>query len=1040
MPDDDVKGLFLIMRVCTSLVLLFLCQFSAAQVFNDLSTFTTRNGLSNNYVSSLEKDEEGFLWIGTHEGLNQYDGTEFVNILSNSKNNLPSNSIIKICYINRYTLAIATGGGLCFLNTKTLEGKRIAPGNEVSSPKNYVALDILFDEKARELWVATIGGLYVLSEEGILKRKMEANKEAPLNGAFAAYLFKDPFDHVFILSQKRNGFYYPDFEKETLLPVEKRLPDFPLNKFFGNNYLLRGANFINHKIICCFSRGDYKNKMGIIAFYDNEKRTAVIDSFSTSFTNQFYFFDAYSINDSMLLVNSYFGEPLLFNINTHTIKPAADHPLWFTSWPDGIGVKLLADKENIWAGSTTGLIHVPLHPDIFKTNQSLVAHINSKNSLISYNNGIYYNRKLWVSSVGTGLFSLDTVTNKIQSVFDKHTPAKFKRKIISNDLEVVGHSIWLFSVYGPVQVDPVTLKLSNVEAQNKDSLFDDNGGFPFKDLKGNTWITVPMGMTKYIAATNSFITYKNKLQGGTFPLARAHYKTEDGKGNMWFGRRDTLVKFDTGTQTYSIYFLKKNGFALSSMEALASDGKDLLFMALNRSFAIYHISTDSLELYTKETGIVSTSINDIIIDKRGNPWMATEGGLVYYNRIARSFYSYTRADGLPDDNIISLNFTDDSKSSVFLGFPRSYCIFNIESLLAKRNATIKNTITGVQVNGQAIEFYTPKTFSYKENNISFFYTGINFTAGQQNSYAYMLQGFDNNWKYGEKKRQCNYINLQPGKYTFKIKSANQQGEWNEMPATFSFTISAPYWQTWWFRILLAISATLLIYWFIKRRDRIKEKENKAALQMSELKLTALQSQMNPHFIFNSLNSIQNYIMQQKPVDAARYLSKFSKLMRRVLDQSFNNLVPLNEIAETLRMYLELEAFRFSNEFEYEIQQDDRGSINDVKLPPLLLQPYVENAIIHGLMPKEGNKKLLIRLFKQNNELHCVIDDNGIGRGNQLSQNEHISRGQKLTSDMLNAMKQLLHTDATIHILDKMDVNNHPAGTTVELIIPLNSNN
>ena len=140
------------------------------------------------------------------------------------------------------------------------------------------------------------------------------------------------------------------------------------------------------------------------------------------------------------------------------------------------------------------------------------------------------------------------------------------------------------------------------------------------------------------------------------------------------------------------------------------------------------------------------------------------------------------------------------------------------------------------------------------------------------------------------------------------------------------------------------------------------------------------------------------------------------------------------------MYLELEAFRFSNEFEYEIQQDDRGSINDVKLPPLLLQPYVENAIIHGLMPKEGNKKLLIRLFKQNNELHCVIDDNGIGRGNQLSQNEHISRGQKLTSDMLNAMKQLLHTDATIHILDKMDVDNHPAGTTVELIIPLKSNN
>jgi sensor histidine kinase YesM len=212
-----------------------------------------------------------------------------------------------------------------------------------------------------------------------------------------------------------------------------------------------------------------------------------------------------------------------------------------------------------------------------------------------------------------------------------------------------------------------------------------------------------------------------------------------------------------------------------------------------------------------------------------------------------------------------------------------------------------------------------------------------------------------------------------------------------------------------------------------------------ALQMSELKLTALQSQMNPHFIFNSLNSIQNYIMQQKPVEAARYLSKFSKLMRRILDHSFNNLTPLNEIVETLKMYMELEAFRFSNEFNWQVKVDDAESISDVKLPPLLLQPYVENAIIHGLMPKEGDKTLLIHLYKSNNELHCVIDDNGIGRGNKLAVTDgHISRGQKLTTDMLATMKQLLHTDAQISITDKKDAQNNPVGTTVDLIIPLNN--
>jgi hypothetical protein len=346
-------------------------------------------------------------------------------------------------------------------------------------------------------------------------------------------------------------------------------------------------------------------------------------------------------------------------------------------------------------------------------------------------------------------------------------------------------------------------------------------------------------------------------------------------------------------------------------------------------------------------------------------------------------------------------------------------------------------ITGVEVNGQAIAFDEALTFPYKKNSISFFYTGINFTAGRQNSYAYMLEGFEKEWTYCGNKRQCNYINLPPGNYTFKIKTANQQGEWNENAASFSFKILAPFWQTWWFRALAVILTILLIYWFIKRRDSFKEKENKAALQMSELKLTALQSQMNPHFIFNSLNSIQNYILQQKPIDAARYLSKFSKLMRRILDQSFNTLTSLNEIVETLSMYMELEAFRFSNEFNWDIKVDDAERINDVKLPALLLQPYVENAIIHGLMPKEGEKHLLIHLYKEDKMLYCVVDDNGVGRGNKLTASDgHISRGQKLTDDMLTTMKQLLHTDARIVITDKKDSVGNPAGTRVELIIPL----
>ena len=354
------------MGIFISLILLFVYQHTTAQAFDNIISFTTQNGLSNNSITCLEKDEDGFLWIGTHEGLNQYDGTEFVNVLSNAKNNLPSNIINKICYINKTTLAISTQGGLCFLNTKTLEGQKAGPpDSKTPGQSTYLAWDILYDKKKKELWVGTADGLYVLSDEGKLKRKIEADKTDPARGVFALYLFKDKFDNIFFFSQKRYGFFYADFDKKELLPLESKLPDFPLNELTGNKYNLRGASFIDNKIICCFSNTDVANKKSILAFYDNVKGRGVTDSFSTKFTNALFLFNSFPLSDSVLLVNSYFGEPYLYNLNTLQIKSAASHPLWFTSWPDGIYAKLLADEKNIWVATSKGLLQIPQYQDIF---------------------------------------------------------------------------------------------------------------------------------------------------------------------------------------------------------------------------------------------------------------------------------------------------------------------------------------------------------------------------------------------------------------------------------------------------------------------------------------------------------------------------------------------------------------------------------------------------------------------------------------------------------------------------------------------------
>jgi LytS/YehU family sensor histidine kinase len=177
-------------------------------------------------------------------------------------------------------------------------------------------------------------------------------------------------------------------------------------------------------------------------------------------------------------------------------------------------------------------------------------------------------------------------------------------------------------------------------------------------------------------------------------------------------------------------------------------------------------------------------------------------------------------------------------------------------------------------------------------------------------------------------------------------------------------------------------------------------------------------------------------MQQKPIDAARYLSKFSKLMRRILDQSFNNLCPLDEIIETIEMYLELEAFRFKNEFDWKVEVDTAIQKEKIKLPPMIIQPFVENAIIHGLMPKVGAKLLRIHFYLENQLLICRIEDNGVGRNPQQVENKtHISRGQKLTTDMLSTMENILHKQVDIQYIDKKDSNQNPLGTIVQITIP-----
>jgi LytS/YehU family sensor histidine kinase len=226
---------------------------------------------------------------------------------------------------------------------------------------------------------------------------------------------------------------------------------------------------------------------------------------------------------------------------------------------------------------------------------------------------------------------------------------------------------------------------------------------------------------------------------------------------------------------------------------------------------------------------------------------------------------------------------------------------------------------------------------------------------------------------------------------------------------------------------------------IKKQQRL---DFERKVEMSKIELKALRSQMNPHFVFNSLNSIQHYIFNTRSEEAIKYLNKFARLVRIILNNSEKPTVTVSDDLEALKLYLELEQMRFEDKFSYEIIVDDSVDADYDIMPPLLMQPYVENAILHGLNPAPYKGKLTIHLSSENNFLICTIVDNGIGREKAaeirrtMPVKNYKSLGMKITEDRLKILNEINNSKLSVTITDLKDAENRPLGTRVQLFVPL----
>jgi ligand-binding sensor domain-containing protein len=340
----------------------------------------------------------------------------------------------------------------------------------------------------------------------------------------------------------------------------------------------------------------------------------------------------------------------------------------------------------------------------------------------------------------------------------------------------------------------------------------------------------------------------------------------------------------------------------------------------------------------------------------------------------------------------------------------------------------------ILVNDSSLMFSGIHTFSSKQRKFSFVVISPSLRNLGNVKFQYQLEGYDPQW-YSQTSPYIQFNALSPGSYTLRVK-AESMGKFSQV-LEFKFKIQKPFYEQWWFLLTVLLLFLGIVYFVYKRQVEKQQTKLKLQNELNLSKLTAIQSQMNPHFIFNSLNSIQDFVLQQDSMKAYDAIGKFATLIRKIMLHSEKEFIDIEEELSILNVYLELELMRIKKDFRYTI---DSHGLTDIEIPPMLIQPFIENSIKHGLMHKKGEKILKIDLYIEENIFYCVIEDNGIGRHEsseirKRQNKDHQSFSGSALEKRMQILKNQFEGDFSVEFVDLQDKDGRASGTKVILKAP-----
>ena len=414
-------------------------------------------------------------------------------------------------------------------------------------------------------------------------------------------------------------------------------------------------------------------------------------------------------------------------------------------------------------------------------------------------------------------------------------------------------------------------------------------------------------------------------------------------------------------------------------------------------------------------------------------YINTDNGIFVYDFINKNFYKK-----LSYNQEFEFSQISEANNKVYIAINRG--ILALPIAYREKQKAPKLIIDEVKMNGENFDYHHSISFENDKNNLELNYALLNFTPGEKNAVFYKIN--NGIWHLAdENSRKLELPSLASGEYEILLKTENEKAK----PLSVKFSIKQVFWKSWWFIFLVGALTIALIVLYFKTQirkinytkqleiDRIQlEKESNSS------KLKAFKSQMNPHFFYNALNTLQSYILTNDKKPALHYLSQFSGLTRKILEYTEQDNISISEEVETLKLYLELEKARFNDDLDYQISLKNIENPQQIFIPVMLLQPYVENALKHGLLHSKKGKKLWISFEQKAQFLEILIEDNGIGiekskiinaqKGNQKPASFATSAQEKRV-EILNKM---YHNDVEISIENRKFGSNISEGTIVKI--------